>query len=136
MHTVKDPILDQLELYYKILIMRAEYTYDQSIRAFKMLIMACYLSLVSNKVCLLLLLSLRVMSLKRTLVLEFFRELIRDAPVPPEQLAIGADQHARHQEKLVTEFLRQNNVTILFLPPYSSVMNPQERVWAIFKRQW
>ena len=67
-------------------------------------------------------------------VLDFFRELIRDAPVPPEQIAIVADNHAAHHSRLVTDFLRQQHVTMLFLAPYSSVMNPQERVWAIFKQ--
>ena len=57
-------------------------------------------------------------------VLEFFRQLIRDAPVPSNQIVIVADKHAHHPARLVTEFLRQVGVTILFLPPYSSVMNP------------
>ena len=57
-------------------------------------------------------------------VLEFFRDLIRDAPVPPEQIAIVADNHAAHHARMVTDFLRQRRVTILFLAPYSSVMNP------------
>jgi hypothetical protein len=57
-------------------------------------------------------------------VLEFFRKLIRDAPVPSNQIVIVADNHAAHHARLVTEFLRQLSVTILFLPPYSSVMNP------------
>ena len=57
-------------------------------------------------------------------VLEFFRHLIRDAPVPSNQIVIVADNHAQHHARLVTEFLQQVGVTILFLPPYSSVMNP------------
>ena len=57
-------------------------------------------------------------------VLEFFRQLIRDAPVPSNQIVIVDDKHAHHHKKLVTEFLKQVGVTILFLPPYSSVMNP------------
>ena len=57
-------------------------------------------------------------------VLEFFTQLIRDAPVPSNQIVIVADKHALHHKRLVTEFLRQVGVTILFLPPYSSVMNP------------
>ena len=57
-------------------------------------------------------------------VLEFFRQLIRDAPVPANQIVIVDDKHAHHHKRLVTEFLSHVGVTILFLPPYSSVMNP------------
>ena len=60
----------------------------------------------------------------KELVLEFLSDLIRDAPVPPEQIVIVADQHAQHHARLVTGYLSSRGTTILFMPPYSSVLNP------------
>ena len=60
----------------------------------------------------------------KEIVLDFFRELIRDAPVPAEQIAIVTDNHAAHHSRLVTGYINQIGATILFLPPYSSVMTP------------
>ena len=34
------------------------------------------------------------------------------------------------------EYLAENPIRILFLPPYSPHMNPIEKLWATIKQQW
>ena len=45
------------------------------------------------------------------------------------------DNLRMHHAKLLNE-VYDSNFKELFLPPYSSVLNPIERLWSIFKRRW
>lgn len=38
-----------------------------------------------------------------------------------------------HKTKKVQEYCEENNITLLFLPPYSPEYNPIERVWSFLK---
>ena len=43
------------------------------------------------------------------------------------------DNATCHKTKEVKEFCKNNNITLLFLPPYSPEYNPIERVWSFLK---
>ena len=40
-----------------------------------------------------------------------------------------------HHAKMLND-VYDDNFKEMFLPPYSSVLNPIERLWSIFKRRW
>ena len=46
------------------------------------------------------------------------------------------DNHSAHHTDSVTGYLARKKVTILFMPPYSSALNPIERTWNTFKHIW
>jgi len=43
------------------------------------------------------------------------------------------DNASWHKTKEVEEYCKENNITLLFLPPYSPEYNPIERVWSFLK---
>ena len=49
---------------------------------------------------------------------------------------IVLDNHSAHHARSVTGYEANKGFTLLFMPPYSSPLNPIERVWAIFKQKW
>ena len=66
-------------------------------------------------------------------VLAFFNKLIEHSPVPLSQLVICLDNHPVHSSKAVKAFCADRNIELLFLPSYSSTLNPVERCWSMFK---
>ncbi len=48
-------------------------------------------------------------------------------------LAFFIDNASWHKTKTVKTFCNNNNITLLFLPPYSPEYNPIERVWSFLK---
>lgn len=48
-------------------------------------------------------------------------------------LAFLIDNASWHKTKVVKDFCSKNNITLLFLPPYSPEFNPIELVWSFFK---
>jgi len=48
-------------------------------------------------------------------------------------LAFIIDNAPWHKTLKVKEFCANNNITLLFLPPYSPEYNPIERVWSFLK---
>jgi transposase len=43
------------------------------------------------------------------------------------------DNASWHKTEAVTNYINDNNITLLFLPPYSPEFNPIERVWSFIK---
>jgi len=60
--------------------------------------------------------------------LKIVRKSYGDTP-----LAYLIDNAPWHKTKVVKEFCEINNITLLFLPPYSPEFNPIERVWGFLK---
>ena len=56
------------------------------------------------------------------------REHYGDKPI-----AYLIDNASWHKTKKVLEYCEENNITLLFLPPYSPEFNPIERVWSFLK---
>lgn len=56
------------------------------------------------------------------------REYYGDKPI-----AYLIDNASWHKTKKVKEYCEENNITLLFLPPYSPEYNPIERVWSFLK---
>lgn len=48
-------------------------------------------------------------------------------------LAFFIDNASWHKKAQVLEYCDQNNITLLFLPPYAPEFNPIERVWSFLK---
>ena len=48
-------------------------------------------------------------------------------------LAFFIDNASWHKTFAVKEYCNENNITLLFLPPYSPEYNPIERVWSFLK---
>jgi transposase len=48
-------------------------------------------------------------------------------------IAYLIDNASWHKTKKVREYCEENNITLLFLPPYSPEFNPIERVWGFLK---
>ena len=48
-------------------------------------------------------------------------------------LAYFIDNAPWHKTKKVQEYCEENNITLLFFPPYSPEYNPKERVWNFLK---
>ena len=64
--------------------------------------------------------------------IEHFQK-VRDAYATHIPLAFIIDNATWHKTKKVKEFCELNNITLLFLPPYSPEYNPIERVWSFLK---
>jgi transposase len=63
---------------------------------------------------------------------EFLRRLMHDAERP---VILVVDGHSTHKAKLVREFVeaQQGRLKLVFLPPYSPHLNPDEQVWGNVK---
>ena len=59
---------------------------------------------------------------------EIVRKHYGDKPI-----AYLIDNASWHKTKKVKEYCEENNITLLFLPPYSPEYNPIERVWGFLK---
>lgn len=46
------------------------------------------------------------------------------------------DNLSVHKSKVVADLFDTDSFKQLFLPPYSSPLNPIERLWAVIKRSW
>ncbi|HIC32867.1 MAG TPA: IS630 family transposase [Flavobacteriaceae bacterium] len=64
--------------------------------------------------------------------IEHFQK-VRDTYTSDIPLAFIIDNATWHKTKKVKEFCKNNNITLLFLPPYSPELNPIERVWSFLK---
>lgn len=47
---------------------------------------------------------------------------------------IVMDNASFHRKKQLGEIAANNNITLIFLPPYSPKLNPIEKVWANMKK--
>jgi transposase len=59
---------------------------------------------------------------------EFLQRLMRGAKQP---IILVVDGHPTHKAKLVKEYVaqQQGKLRLVYLPPYSPQLNPQENVW-------
>lgn len=66
-------------------------------------------------------------------MIEFLTKLVRKTQRP---LTIILDNHPAHKAGIVKSYAQANDLTLLFMPPYSCQFNSQERVWANVKREY
>lgn len=52
---------------------------------------------------------------------------------PKKKLLFLMDNATWHKKQEVKEFCKNNNIELIFLPPYSPELNPIERVWSFLK---
>ena len=55
-------------------------------------------------------------------------------PVLPKDAVIVMDNASFHRKKQLDEIAGNNNITLIFLLPYSPKLNPIEKVWANMKK--
>ena len=70
-----------------------------------------------------------------TMTGEFFEKWFEEIllPVLPKDAVIVMDNASFHRKKQLNEIAGNNNITLIFLPPYSPKLNPIEKVWANMK---
>lgn len=56
-----------------------------------------------------------------------------DASTSGKGITLILDNIKFHKTKIVTDFALQNNINIIYLPPYSPDYNPIERLWYIVR---
>ena len=69
-------------------------------------------------------------------VLNFLETFKRELPINLKDITLVTDNHSAHKSHLTKKWLFENNTSFYFLPPYSSVLSPVERVWSVFKSKW
>ena len=70
-------------------------------------------------------------------VIDFFKHFLRKVKYR-KQILVITDNHSAHHSKLLKLFMMQKEkrIKLIFLPAYSSVLSPQERVWSQLKSLW
>jgi len=66
-------------------------------------------------------------------VLEFLRYFVSQNQNRLSDTVMYTDNCGSHKARLVQAFLRESNVTMEFMPAYSSTLSPIERTWGVFK---
>ena len=71
-----------------------------------------------------------------TMTGEFFEGWFEGILLPglPKDAVIVMDNASFHRKKQLYEIAGNNNITLIFLPPYSLKLNPIEKVWANMKK--
>lgn len=62
----------------------------------------------------------------------WFEEIL--LPALPKDAVIVMDNASFHRKKQLGEFAANNNITLIFLPPYSLELNTIEKVWTNMKK--
>ena len=65
--------------------------------------------------------------------MKFLNHFLSELPTPPETSFIVLDNHSAHRSNVVRDWCASKRLQLLYLPPYSSPLNPIERLWAHFK---
>ena len=68
-------------------------------------------------------------------VLTFFRHLCKEWKFSGNVVLV-MDNHPSHDNKALQEYLDKKGISVRFLPPASSPLNPIEEVWAAVKRHF
>ena len=66
------------------------------------------------------------------LFIEWIKKIL--SPVFPKNAILILDNARYHKTKDVLKTFKDENIDVLFLPPYSPVLNPIEKYWANMKR--
>ena len=75
-------------------------------------------------------------STNRHEVIKLLEKLIAASPVDPKEIVVVLDNHGSHHSYDVRDFVAAKGITLLFLPAYSSTLNPIERLWSLVKHKW
>jgi len=67
---------------------------------------------------------------------EFFEGWFEEILLPelPKDAVIVMDNASFHRKIQLNEIAENNNMTLIFLPPYSPELNPIEKLWANMKK--
>lgn len=60
-----------------------------------------------------------------------FLQLLKTSHQQAPHIHVILDQSGYHRSREVAKYVRENNITLHFLPPYSPNLNPIERLWKV-----
>ena len=67
---------------------------------------------------------------------KWFREIfLRDIEKLKKSVLIVMDNARFHRKRVLEKIIKETSHCLLFLPPYSSDLNPIEKVWASLKKR-
>ena len=71
-----------------------------------------------------------------TMTGEFFETWFEKILLPelPQDAVIVMDNASFHRKRQLNEIVENNNIKLIFLPPYSPELNPIEKFWANMKK--
>lgn len=71
-----------------------------------------------------------------TMTGEFFEAWFEEILLPqlPQDAVIIMDNASFHRKRQLNEIVENNNIRLIFLPPYSPELNPIEKFWANMKK--
>ena len=69
---------------------------------------------------------------KKEDVCEVLREFVKANP--GKRIVLVLDNFSSHRSKLVQKYAVQNNIHLVYLPPYSPDLNPIEQIWRAIRR--
>ena len=69
-------------------------------------------------------------------VLLFLRHFVASVTEPIRSVVLVMDNHAAHHSDRVAAYCLRVRLSLKFLPPYSSPLNPVERIWGQVKHHW
>ena len=64
---------------------------------------------------------------------QFFKHI--ENTIQPECVMV-LDNHAAHRSGRIKNLAHRMGIELLFMPPTASELNPVEKMWSYFKRQW
>ena len=67
---------------------------------------------------------------------DFLRQLITQSGTKPSNLALVLDNHSAHHSQPIKDLATQQNIELIYLPPYSCILSSIELVWGYFKKAW
>ena len=67
-------------------------------------------------------------------MLEFLKKMEGEEPLRGKVMVL--DNHKAHYSNIVKDYINEKGLSLLFLPPGTSIFNPIETVWAMVKRRW
>ena len=68
-------------------------------------------------------------------MIKFMEDFLQEYRRPLRKTILVLDNHSVHKSNKFKAAV-QNRLNLLFLPKYSSVLNPIERFWSMFKADW
>jgi transposase len=69
-------------------------------------------------------------------VLLFLRHFVASITEPIRSVVLVMDNHRAHHSDRVAAYCLRVRLRLKFLPPYSSPLNPVERIWGQVKHYW
>jgi hypothetical protein len=68
--------------------------------------------------------------------LHFLKLFVKELKVNIATVVLICDNHSGHGTPMIKEWCAKNKLELVYLPKYSSALNPVERYWGLVKAKW